>query len=450
MKFYNRQAELAQLEKIGLRAKESAQLTFVVGRRRIGKTSLLLKAYNDPSTLYFFVAKKNEALLCAEFVEQIEQKWGETVYGEFKQFKTLFAWLMDRSRSKNFTLIIDEFQEFQTVNASVFSDLQAIWDLHHKTSKMNWVCCGSVYALMTRIFENAKEPLFGRANQRLHLKAFDVATLEEILLDYAPNFSNEDLLAFYAFTGGVAKYVELLMEQQATTKEAMLVMMLSEDSLFLDEGKNVLIDEFGKEYGNYFSILSLIASGKTARVEMESIMEMQIGGFLDRLEQEFGLIKKVRPILAKPTSRSLKYEINDHFLRFWFRFIYKNRSAIEAGNLGYIRSVVARDYTSFSGKTLERFFIDRLKSLQKFNQIGTYWERQNTNEIDIVAIDQLNKSILIAEVKRNPEKIQLEQLKQKASNLLVNFSNFEVTYKSYALIQMRGTEWGTERETERE
>jgi AAA+ ATPase superfamily predicted ATPase len=292
---------------------------------------------------------------------------------------------------------------------------------------------------MTRIFENAKEPLFGRANQRLHLKAFDVATLEEILSDYAPQFSNEDLLALYAFSGGVAKYVELLIEQHAFTKEAMLDLMLSENSLFLEEGKNVLIDEFGKEYGNYFSILSLIASGKTSRVEMESIMEMQIGGFLDRLEQEFGLIKKVRPILAKPTSRSLKYEINDHFLRFWFRFIYKNRSAIEAGNLGYIRSVVERDYATFSGKTLEGFFIDRLKSLQRFNQIGTYWEKQNTNEIDIVAIDQLNKSLLIAEVKRNSDKIQLEQLKQKASNLLANFSNFEVQYKAYALDQMRQT-----------
>jgi AAA+ ATPase superfamily predicted ATPase len=292
---------------------------------------------------------------------------------------------------------------------------------------------------MTRIFENAKEPLFGRANQRLHLKAFDVATLEEILSDYSPQFSNEDLLALYAFSGGVAKYVELLIEQHAFTKEAMLDLMLSENSLFLEEGKNVLIDEFGKEYGNYFSILSLIASGKTSRVEMESIMEMQIGGFLDRLEQEFGLIKKVRPILAKPTSRSLKYEINDHFLRFWFRFIYKNRSAIEAGNLGYIRSVVERDYATFSGKTLEGFFIDRLKSLQRFNQIGTYWEKQNTNEIDIVAIDQLNKSLLIAEVKRNSDKIQLEQLKQKASNLLANFSNFEVQYKAYALDQMRQT-----------
>ena len=436
MKFYNRQAELAQLAQIEQLAQSVGQLTFVVGRRRIGKTSLLLKAYTEPTTLYFFVAKKNEALLCAEFVAQIEQQWGEPVYGEFKQFKTLFGWLLSQARSKPITLIIDEFQEFQSVNAAIFSEIQALWDANRQESRMNLVCCGSVYALMTRIFENAKEPLFGRATQRMHIKAFDVATLQEILKDYAPAFTPEDLLALYLLTGGVAKYVELLMEQNACTKDQMLGLVLSEQSLFLEEGKNVLIDEFGKDYGNYFSILSLIASGKTARAEMESIMEMQIGGFLERLEQEFGLIKKVRPLLAKPNSRSLKYEIEDPFLRFWFGFIYKNRSAIEAGNLGYIRNIVDRDYNTFSGKTLERFFIARIKAQQRYNQIGTYWEKQNTNEIDIVAIDELNRCLLIAEVKRNADKIKLDVLQHKALNLVAHFQNYDVKYAAYSLTQL--------------
>src|SRR5690606_40165260 len=145
---------------------------------------------------------------------------------------------------------------------------------------------GSVYPLMKRIFEGSKEPLFGRATQRIHLQPFDIVTLKEILKDYHPQYTNEDLLAFYLFTGGVAKYVELLVQAEAFTFEAMLNEIMSENSLFLEEGKNVLIDEFGKDYGNYFSILSLIASGKTSRVEIESIMEIQTGGFLERLENE--------------------------------------------------------------------------------------------------------------------------------------------------------------------
>lgn len=137
------------------------------------------------------------------------------------------------------------------------------------------------------------------------------------------------------------------------TFDSMLDVILAENSLFLDEGKNVLIDEFGKDYGNYFSILSLIASSKTSRVEIESIMEMQVGGFLDRLENEFGLISKVRPIFAKPGSRSVKYHINDNFLAFWFRFIFKYRSAIEIGNLSYLQAQLSDYRAEYIGLSID-------------------------------------------------------------------------------------------------
>lgn len=271
------------------------------------------------------------------------------------------------------------------------------------------------------------------ATQRIHLKAFDVTTLQEILSDHYPNYTREDLLAFYLFTGGVAKYVELLVQAKAFTYETMLNEIISENSLFLEEGKNVLIDEFGKDYGNYFSILSLIASGKTSRVEIESIMEMQTGGFLERLEKEYGLIKKVRPILAKPNSRTVKYRIEDNFLKFWFRFIYKYHSAIEAGNLEYIKEIIQRDYATYSGTILEKYFTEQLKAKKKYNTIGTYWERNNLNEIDIVAIDDMEKTVLFAEVKRNKNNISLEKLKEKSAKLLPQFKGFSFDYQGFSL-----------------
>ena len=109
--------------------------------------------------------------------------------------------------------------------------------------------------------------------------------------------------------------------------------IFSENTLFLEEGKNVLIEEFGKDYGNYFSILMLIASSKTSRSEMESIMNISIGGFLEKLENEFGLIAKVRPVMSKPAGKNVKYRIIDNYLSFWFRFIFKYRSAVELGKI---------------------------------------------------------------------------------------------------------------------
>jgi AAA+ ATPase superfamily predicted ATPase len=328
MKFYNRTVELALLANIEKQAQTAAQMTFVVGRRRIGKTSLLTNAYANSCCLYFFVAKKNESLLCADFVEEIKQKLNVPIFGEIKSFKALFGLLMELSKSRHFTLIIDEFQEFHTVNAAVFSEMQHLWDVHKASSKINLLLCGSVYSLMSRIFEGSKEPLFGRATHRLHLKAFDVETLKQIMQEHTPGYSNDDLLAFYMLTGGVAKYVEVLVQNEIFNLEALLNYVFSENSLFLDEGKNLLIEEFGKEYGNYFSILSLIAGGKSSRPAIESVLEMQVGGFLDRLENEYGLIRKIRPILSKPNSRVVKYALNDNFLNFWFRFIYKHRSAV--------------------------------------------------------------------------------------------------------------------------
>jgi len=74
----------------------------------------------------------------------------------------------------------------------------------------------------------------------------------------------------------------------------------------------LLIEEFGKEYTTYFSILSLISGSKTSRSEIESILEKDIGGYLDRLENEYSVIRKVKPILAKEGSKIQKYEIIDN------------------------------------------------------------------------------------------------------------------------------------------
>ena len=434
MKFYNRTKELKYLHDIEVDAMTSSRMTVIVGRRRIGKTKLIKEAYEKK--VYLFVSKKNEALLCEEFIDIIQNELEIKILGTFSKFKDLFEYLMEVSKTTSFTLVIDEFQEFLQINHSIYADMQNIWDSHKDTSKINLILSGSIYSLMKKIFEDKKEPLFGRANHKMHLKPFSIFTLQEILQEHHPNYTNDDLLSFYIFTGGVAKYVELFVDHRAFTFERQLDVIFDENSLFLDEGKNLLIEEFGKEYTTYFSILALISSSKTSRSEIESILEKNVGGYLDRLENEYTIIKKVKPIFAKEGSRTVKYEIIDNFFHFWFRFIYKNRSAIEIENYSYIKSIVKRDFNTYSGRFLEKFFIEKLKLSGKYSNIGTYWERGNQNEIDIVAINEDEKNILIAEVKRNPEKINLAQLKEKSQKILQKHKKYTVEFKAYALEDM--------------
>ncbi len=418
MKFYDRKEEIATLRKIRENAKENAQFTVVTGRRRIGKTSLVLKAYEDIPVLYFFVGRKAENLLCEEFRQEVESKLGIKMGGTPADFAEIFDFLMSLSKERNFTLFIDEFQNFNRVNPSVFSDMQKIWDLNHATSKINLIVCGSVYSMMTKIFGDKKEPLYNRQNRFMQIKAFQPSVLKEIMTDHAPDHSNDDLLALYSFTGGVAKYVQLLVEDHAFTVDSMIDSIISSDSVFINEGRAILVEEFGKDYDTYFSILSAIATGHTRRTEIETLIGKEIGGYLTRLEDDYGIIKKEIPIGAKALTKNAVYTIQDNFLTFWFRFIFKYGHILEIGAYEQMQSLIKRDYTTFSGRMLERYFYANAAESGKYTVLGRWWDRKGENEIDLIAANELDKTAEIYEIKRKRKNINIADLDKKAQTML--------------------------------
>lgn len=439
MKFYNREKEIKKLLEIKEQSKKNAQFSVVTGRRRIGKTQLLLKSYENTKFLYFFVAKKSEVILCQDFLQELKEKLNTPILGEVNSFSVLFEYIVQLSYEQNITLIIDEFQEFFTVNPSVYSDMQRIWDLHKEKAKLNLIVSGSVISLMYKIFENYKEPLFGRANHFIKLQAFKTNTLKEILSDYNPSYTPDDLLALYSFTGGVAKYVQLFMDNSWTSKEKMIEGMIDENSIFISEGKNLLIDEFGKEYGTYFSILTAISEGKNTRAEIENLLKKEIGGYLTKMERDFNLIKKQQPIFTKSSTKNVKYQIEDNFIMFWFRFIYKYSSMIEIGAYEQLRKIIERDFSSFSGHMLEKYFRENAQISQAYTSIGNYWDRKGETEIDFIAVNEIEKSIDFAEIKRQKNNISIEKLRQKAAEFLIQnpqFNSYKKDFYAWSLEDM--------------
>lgn len=418
MKFYDRTEEIKTLHKIRENAKENAQFTVVTGHRRIGKTSLVLKAYEDIPVLYFFVGRKAENLLCEEYRQEVETKLGIKMGGKPADFAEIFDFLMSLSKDRSFTLFIDEFQNFSRVNPSVFSDMQKIWDLNHTSSKINLIVCGSVYSKMTKIFRDRKEPLYNRQNRFMQIKAFKPSVLQQIMTDYSPGFSNDDMLALYSFTGGVAKYVQLLVEDHAFTVDSMIESIISSDSVFINEGRAILVEEFGKDYDTYFSILSAIASGHTRRSEIESLIGKEIGGYLTRLEDDYGIIKKEIPLGAKTLTKNAIYTIQDNFFTFWFRFIFKYGHILEIGAYEQMRTLIKRDYATFSGKMLERYFYAKVAETGKYTILGRWWDRKGENEIDLIAANELDKTAEIYEIKRQRKNINIADLDKKVQTML--------------------------------
>jgi AAA+ ATPase superfamily predicted ATPase len=420
MKFYNRTSELAELRRIqNLSFSQNSRLTVVTGRRRIGKTSLIMKSVVNSTWVYLFVGRKNEATLCSEFKSIITQTLDAFIPDEVRTFRSLFTMLMQLAERQSFVLVIDEFQEFYNVNASIYSDMQNIWDQYKNKTKMHLIVSGSVYSLMQKIFQNSKEPLFGRADNILKISAFDLVTLKLIMNDYKPDYINDDLLALYTITGGVPKYVELLCDNNALTVNEMIEFVVRENSSFIDEGKNLLIDEFGKNFGTYFSILNAVSGGVNTQPAIESALgDKNIGGQIKRLIEDYDILVRQRPLMAKEGTQSVRYEIHDNFLRFWFNYFDRYRSLIEIKNFTALQALIRSDYTTYSGIILERYFKQKLAESFQFRAIGSWWESKgDQNEIDIVALYLEKDRAFVAEVKRNKKNFKPERFVGKVEHL---------------------------------
>ena len=198
---------------------------------------------------------------------------GLHVHGVVTSFASLLEEILIFSKKQKLTVIIDEFQRLDEIGIGIISDIQRVWDRHHAEAHIHLIACGSIYSMMKRIFEDRKEPLFGRKTARIDLKPFSTSVLKQILHDYNPNYTSEDLLMLYAITGGVAKYVAQLMDDGCLTWEDMIRDVCRPSSIFLEEGTELLVGEFGRKFQIYYSILQLIASGMTSQPEIDSIIE---------------------------------------------------------------------------------------------------------------------------------------------------------------------------------
>ena len=437
MKFYDREIEMDLLRQNERQSAQTGVFTVLTGRRRVGKTSLILNALDKDTMAYLFVSKDGEAVLCQKFQQALEEQLGIPIFGQISHFRELFEVIMKASLQRHFTVFIDEFQNLYKVNPAIFSEIQDLWDRYHRDSRLHLVASGSIRSLMKRIFENENEPLYGRPTSKLTLLPFRIEVLKQILHDHKPDYNNEDLLCLYMITGGVAKYVELLMDARCFTKDKMLNYVCRPDSYFLSEGRDLLNQEFSDESNTYFSILQLIAGGLTKRCEIDGAMQKDMGTYLQNLETNFHLVVRRKPLLSKPNSKTTSYEISDQFLRFWFRFVWPYQALIERQQMSALRQNMGEHYEPFTGRTLEQYFQTKAMETGDFTAVGNWWNRKGENEIDMLALNEFEHTGMAAEIKRNPKKISLPELEEKVNSLPAgDFGEYNLTLRALSLDDM--------------
>ena len=429
MRFYDREKELEILQTNWEQTTDRGRLAVLIGRRRIGKTTLLTKSAEDRNQpmLYLYVSKDNERVLTSKFQEAAEQTLGLQIFGQMETFAQIFEQLLRYGQQQHYTLVFDEFQNFVKVNPAIPSHIQDLWDRYHEKVKVNMVACGSIYNMMHKIFDNEDEPLYGRQDCRLNMLPFRISVLKQILHDHNPKYTSEDLLCLYMLTGGVAKYVAWLMDAKVTTKTKMLRWVTQAGSPYLTEGTELIMSEFGKDYTNYLSILQLIASGMTTQSEIDGALGKNTGAFLENLAEDYSYIRRKQPLFSKPNGRNSRWQLDDCFLRFWFRFIMRNQALVEMERNDLLLEIVERDYERYSGLVLEQYFRQKWMEEERVTSVGNYWDRKGQSEIDMIALNDIDKTAVVAEIKRQRKKFNPNELANKVATLSKELAKYNVS-----------------------
>ena len=437
MKFYDREEELELLNRNWQRTEAGSMMTVMIGRRRTGKTTLLTTCHADiKQLLYLYVSKDNERVLVRKFQQSAEQVLGLHIFGQTDSFAQFFEELMRYGEEHHFTVVFDEFQNFLKVNAAIPGHIQDIWDRYHLKTKVNMIACGSIYSMMHKLFDNEDEPLYGRQDCRIIIRPFRLSVLKQILADHYPQYTSEDLLCLYALSGGVAKYVAWLMDAKAFTKQKMLRFATSDGSPYLTEGTELIMSEFGRDYTNYMSIMQLIAGGLTSQGEIDGVIGKNTGAYLANLSEEYNYVQRRQPMFSKPNSRNQRWMLEDCFLRFWFRFIVSNQGLVETGRNDLLLELVERDYVQYSGWVLEQYFRRKWVEEKRVTRVGSYWDRKGENEIDIIALNDIDRTAMVMEVKRKATKYNARELERKASVIAGELSKYKVSFAGLSMDDM--------------
>ncbi len=405
-KFYNRENELSLLKKV-----KKPYLAIIYGRRRIGKTSLVLKFVENKPYIYFFMnPRKSENLLLEEFESILKEKMNLPNYIKIQNWEHFFEILFNY---KGY-IIFDEFQWSLEINKQIPYILQKYWDIKRNPTI---IITGSIIGLLKKLFKTENSPLFKRAEIIIELKELPIKDVFKLLEDLKVK-NLEDKFKFYMLFGGVPYYYKLLDKYKIKTiEESIENLVVDEFGPLRNEVEETLIESFKREYKTYLSILLAIAEGKTKYeyiANYAGIKPTSLSYYLDDLINTLNIIEK-HQIGFK---RKYIYLIKDKFYNFWLRFIYKNSGII---NKEILLRKIFENINSFFGWSFENMIRENLlKIFPNFEKIFKYYGKteKSSFDIDIVAINEHTKEILFCECKWkdkvNPKQICKELVEKSA------------------------------------
>ncbi|MGL5085931.1 MAG: ATP-binding protein [Clostridium sp.] len=408
---------------------DESSLVVIYGRRRIGKTALIKKFIDNKPSIYFLATEESEKENANNFKNIMSEKINNPLLNSDVSFgfKDLFNILKTSLPKEKMVVVIDEFQYLGKVNSAFPSVFQGIWDNILKDENIMVILCGSLIGMMEEQTLSYSSPLYGRRTGQIKMKQIDFIHYGE----FFENKSFEELVELYSVTGGVPKYIETF-KKEKNIFTAIENSILEKDSYLYEEPIFLLEKEVG-DVGTYFSIIKTIAAGNHKLSKIATTLGVNQSNLTKYISTLINLdiLEREIPITEEQPEKSKKglYYIKDNFLEFWFKFVYPYRSYIEMEATEFVLEKIKRNFidnhVSFVYEKIcqELLWQMNFKGELPFHilKLGRYWD--NTEEIDIVGLNDIDKTIIFGECKYLNKVVGVDiyiKLKEKAKKVKWN------------------------------
>lgn len=389
-RFIGRQKELATLEEAY--ASDKVEFIPIYGRRRVGKSELILQFIRDKPALYFLGKNAPATFQVREFLSAAARGLDHDLLAHMApaDWKTILGKTLEyRDKERKLVLVFDEFQWTAQASPELPSVLQEFIDLDWRRSgDILLILCGSCMGFMEREVLGRKSPLFGRRTAQIMLQPF---SYQEAAL-FHPSYSIEDQARTYFICGGIPFYLQFFSAQRS--------IMMNIQANFLDESAalfrevDFLLREELRELEKYYGILTALAAGslRSSQIADETgIPERNLYYYLQQLV-ELGYLRRRHPLTGgRVARRVVRFALHDPLLRFYFRFVYPNLSFIMQmkADRSY-RDLMQPQLESYFGTCFEHLCREALPVLYEREgvnsafEVGEYWDKQT--QIDVVGV----------------------------------------------------------------
>ena len=388
--FIGRDRELALLERAHVQ--EGSAFIPLYGRRRVGKSELILRFLRGKPGVYHVGKQSASGLMVREILTEAAAVLGEPLLATFpaEGWKQALQAIVERFRGPGkLVLALDEFQWTAGAAPELPSVLQELWDRHWRRSgKVMLILCGSFIGFMERDVLGKNSPLFGRRTAQILLRPFDFREAAR----FHPSLSLVDRAILYFLCGGVPAYLRAFSARESI--EANLCRAILDEYGPLHREADFLLREELRDVESYYGVLLALAAGHTQNRDIarySGVAERSLHYYMKQLS-ELGYLSARHPLTpGKPIARHVRHAIDDPLLRFWFRFVFPNTSYI--AQMGPRRALADRirpELPAFYGAAFERLCRDALPMLYDEEgvtaafRVGEFWDKDV--QIDVVGV----------------------------------------------------------------